>query len=157
MIGLQSTKLGAAAMDEEPRVTTEDAPADSGGFLRSRVRSFGHAFRGWWYVLRTQRNAWIEVVVSILVFLVSLWLGLPARDWAVIVLITVVVFTAEFLNTAIEVVVDLASPQIPPLAKIAKDVGAAAVLITALAAVIIGLLLLGPPLWARLSPLFFSH
>ncbi len=127
------------------------------GFLRSRFHSFGHALRGWWYVLRTQRNAWIHVVVSTVVFIVSFWLGLAARDWAVIVLVIVLVFTAEFLNTAIEVVVDLASPQTHPLAKIAKDVGAAAVLISALAAIVIGLLILGPPLWARLAPLFSTR
>ncbi len=56
------------------------------------------------------------------------------------------VWTAEFLNTALEVVVDLAAPQQHPLAKVGKDVGAAAVLIAAVAAVIIGLLVMGPPL-----------
>jgi diacylglycerol kinase len=63
------------------------------------------------------------------------------------------VFAAEFLNTSIEAVVDLASPDHHPLAKIAKDVGAAAVLVAALAAILVGLLILGPPLWAKLSPL----
>jgi diacylglycerol kinase len=67
------------------------------------------------------------------------------------------VFTAEFLNTAIEAVVDLASPQKHPLAKVGKDVGAAAVLIAALAAILVGLLILGPPLWARLAPLFTAR
>jgi diacylglycerol kinase len=64
------------------------------------------------------------------------------------------VFAAEFLNTSIEAVVDLASPEIHPLAKIGKDVGAAAVLVAALAAILVGLLILGPPLWAKLSLLF---
>jgi diacylglycerol kinase len=64
------------------------------------------------------------------------------------------VFTAEFINTAIEAVVDLASPVHHPLAKVGKDVGAGAVLISALAAVLVGLLILGPPLWARLVVLF---
>jgi diacylglycerol kinase len=72
----------------------------------------------------------------------------------VIILTTAVVFAAEFMNTAIEAVVDLASPYPHPLAKIAKDVGAAAVLVAALAAIIIGLLLLGPPLWTKLILLF---
>ena len=126
-------------------------------FIQSRIRSFGYAFRGFWYVLRTQRNAWIDAVIATLVFFLSLWLRLDARDWAIIVLTTAMVFTAEFLNTAIEAVVDLASPQKHPLAKVGKDVGAAAVLIAALAAVLVGLLILGPPLWARLSPLLNSH
>jgi diacylglycerol kinase len=71
-----------------------------------------------------------------------------------VVLTISVVFTAEFINTAIEAVVDLASPEKHPLAKVGKDVGAGAVLIAALAAVLIGVLVLGPPLWAKLAPLF---
>jgi diacylglycerol kinase (ATP) len=120
-------------------------------FIRSRIRSFGHAFRGGWYVVRTQQNAWIHLVITAIVVLLSFWLRLGLRDWAVIILATTIVFAAEFLNTAIEVVVDLASPQQHPLAKVAKDVGAATVLLAAFSAVLIGLLILGPPLWARLS------
>jgi diacylglycerol kinase len=126
-------------------------------FIKSRARSFGYAFRGFWYVLRTQQNAWIHAVIATLIFILSLWLRLDAREWAIIILTTAMVFTAEFLNTAIEAVVDLASPQKHPLAKVGKDVGAAAVLIAALAAILVGLLILGPPLWARLAPLFTAH
>ncbi len=127
-------------------------PVAEPGFVRSRIQSFGHAFRGWWYVLRTQRNAWIHTVIAAVVILMAFWLRIDLRDWAVLVLAIAMVFAAEFMNTAIEVVVDLASPQMHPLAKIGKDVGAAAVLLTALAAVFIGLLILGPPLWSRLAP-----
>ena len=123
-------------------------------FIQSRYRSFGYAFRGFWYVLRTQRNAWIHAVIATIVFLLSFWLRLDARDWAIIILTTAMVFTAEFLNTAIEAVVDLASPQKHPLAKVGKDVGAAAVLIAALAAILVGIFILGPPLWLRLASLF---
>lgn len=136
--------------------TTDDqqpaAPAAKPGFVRARVRSFGHAFRGGWYVLRTQQNAWIHTVISAAVIIVAFWLRIGARDWATLVLAIAMVFAAEFMNTAIEVVVDLASPQMHPLAKIAKDVGAAAVLLSAVAAVVIGLLILGPALWTRLAP-----
>jgi diacylglycerol kinase len=72
----------------------------------------------------------------------------------VIILAIALVWTAEFINTALEAIVDLASPQRNHLAKIGKDVGAAAVLIAALASVLIGLLILGPPLWQKLSPWF---
>jgi diacylglycerol kinase len=119
-------------------------------FIDSRIQSFGHAFRGWGYVLKTQHNAWIHAVVATLVFALAFWLELPPRDWAVLILTVTMVFAAEFVNTAIEAVVDLASPSHHPLAKVGKDVGAAAVLIAALAAVLIGLLILGPPLWGRL-------
>jgi len=123
-------------------------------FFFSRAVSLGHAFRGWHYVLRTQANAWIHSTIATVVFVMGLWLHLTACDWAILILTTAVVFVAEFLNTAIEAVVDLASPEIHPLAKIGKDVGAAAVLVAALAAVLIGLLILGPPLWARITMFF---
>ena len=123
-------------------------------FITSRIHSFGHALRGWGYVLRTQHNAWIHSVVATLVILIGLWLGLPARDWAVLVLAIAMVFTAEFINTSIEAVVDLASPVHHPLAKVGKDVGAGAVLISALAAILIGLLILGPPLWQKVGAWF---
>jgi diacylglycerol kinase len=123
-------------------------------FITSRIASFGHAFRGLGYVLRTQQNAWIHSMFAILVILVSFWLKLSTAHWAIIILTIAMVYTAEFINTAIEAVVDLAMPMHHPLAKVGKDVGAGAVLIAALAAVIIGLLILGPPLWAKLFSLF---
>lgn len=122
-------------------------------FFFSRIQSFRYAFHGWRYALRTQRNTWIQSAVAAAVFFLGLWLGLPPRDWAVIILTTAIVFSAEFLNTAIEVVVDLASPNEHPLAKIGKDVGAAAVLVAALAALLIGILILGPPFWQKLTAL----
>ncbi|HET6598173.1 MAG TPA: diacylglycerol kinase family protein [Anaerolineales bacterium] len=126
-------------------------------FLTSRATAFGHAFRGWWYVLKTQHNAWIHLVFATVVILVGLWVGLQPFDWAVIVLTIAMVFTAEFINTAIEAVVDLASPVQHPLAKVGKDVGAGAVLVAALAGIVIGLLIIGPPLWARLVLLFTGN
>lgn len=123
-------------------------------FLRSRAHSFQYAFEGWWYVIRTQKNAWIHAVVSVAVILLGIWLQLPSRDWAVIILSIAMVWAAEFFNTALEVIVDLASPQKNHLAKIGKDVGAAAVLIAAGASVVVGLLIFGPPLWQKLALIF---
>jgi diacylglycerol kinase len=104
--------------------------------------------------MRTQQNAWVHALAATLVFIIGFWLQLPPLDWAVLILTIAMVFAAEFVNTAIEAVVDLASPLNHPLAKVGKDVGAAAVLIAALAAILIGLLILGPPLWVRLLNLF---
>jgi diacylglycerol kinase (ATP) len=87
----------------------------------------------------------------------GLWLALDLRDWAIVILAIAMVWIAEFLNTALEAVVDLASPQAHPLAKVGKDVGAAAVLIAAFSSILIGLLILGPRLWARLSLLTGKH
>jgi diacylglycerol kinase (ATP) len=126
-------------------------------FLSSRISAFRHAFRGWWYVLKTQHNAWIHSLFATGVIIVGLWVGLKPFDWAVIVLTIAMVFTAEFINTAIEAVVDLASPVHHPLAKVGKDVGAGAVLVSALAGIVIGLLIIGPPLWARLVTLFTGN
>ena len=123
-------------------------------FTTSRIAAFGHAFRGWWHVLRTHHNAWIHSVVATLVIIIGLWLRLSLSNWAIIVLTIAMVFTAEFINTAIEALVDLAMPLHHPLAKVGKDVGAGAVLIAALAGVVVGLLILGPPLWAKLLLLF---
>jgi len=122
-------------------------------FTRSRVRSFGHALEGWWYVLRTQRNAWLHGAIALTVFGLGAWLRLGPLEWAVLVLTAAMVFAAEFFNTAIELVVDLASPKEHRLAKLGKDVAAAAVLLTALAAVLVGILVLGPPILLRLQSL----
>ena len=126
-------------------------------FLQSRALSFRYAFAGWWFVIRTQRNAWIHALISIAVVLVAFWLHLSTHDWALIVVAIAMVWTAEFLNTALEAVVDLASPSQHYLAKVCKDVGAAAVLIAAGSAALIGFLVLGPPLLSRLKLLFTGN
>lgn len=122
-------------------------------FFQTRAHSFRYAFTGWWFVIRTQRNTWIHAVVSVIVVSLSLWLQLNRHDWAIIILAIAMVWTAEFINTALEAVVDLACQQQHALAKVGKDVGAAAVLIAAGSSVIIGILILGPPLWVRLQAL----
>lgn len=119
-------------------------------FLTSRAKSFRYAFSGWWYVIRTQRNAWIHAVISIATILASFWLKISSKDWAIIVIVIAMVWASEFINTALEAVVDLASPEQHELAKVGKDVGAAAVLIAAICSVIVGLLILGPPLWEKI-------
>ena len=114
-------------------------------------RSFGWAFEGLAYGWRSQRNLKIHTTISVGIVLVGLWARLPLRDWAVIALTIGIVVAAELMNTALEALVDLASPDRHPLAKAAKDTAAAAVLCLALAAVVVGALLVGPPLVARLG------
>jgi diacylglycerol kinase len=123
-------------------------------FVRSRIRSFHNAFAGLWFVIRTQKNAWIHAIITVIVLVVMLWLKVSARDWALLLLTIGTVWTAEFINTALEAVVDLASPEKHPLAKVGKDVGAAAVLIAAISSIVIGLLILGPPLLDKLNSIF---
>jgi diacylglycerol kinase len=120
-------------------------------FIISRVHSFQYAFAGVKYVLRTQRNAWIHAGISLAVILLSIWLNLSLPNWAVIILTISFVWMVEFINTAIESVIDLTTPHQHPLAKVSKDVAAGAVLVAAGASIMIGLLILGPPLWARIQ------
>ena len=121
-------------------------------FFRSRIASFKYAFNGWWYVIRTQRNAWIHALASVAVIGISIWLKLERLEWALIIVAIAFVWTAEFFNTALEVIVDLATHDMHPLAKVGKDVGAAAVLIASITAAIIGIIVLGPPLLAKIVP-----
>ncbi len=119
----------------------------------SRIQAFRHAFEGLGYLLRTQPNARIHAAATMGVVALGLWLRLEARSWALLVMAITAVWVAEAGNTALEALVDLASPEIHPTAKAAKDTAAASVLLAAGGAVVIGLLVLGPPLWARLAPL----
>lgn len=115
-------------------------------FVRSRLTSFKNALIGWWHVIKTQQNAWIHALATVVVVLMAFWLELGLRDWAILIITIAMVWMAEFLNTALEIVVDLASPNLHPLARVGKDVGAASVLIAAMSAAIIGILILGPPM-----------
>jgi len=104
-------------------------------WFQARVRSFGHAFRGLGDLLRTQPHARIHLAATVVVIVAGLIKGLDRFEWALIALAIAGVWTAEAINTAIEAVVDLASPQWHALARRAKDVAAAAVLLAALGAV----------------------
>jgi diacylglycerol kinase len=89
------------------------------------------------------------------VFIFAVWLEINVQDWTILILTIGTVWTAEFINTSLEAVVDLASPIKHPLAKVGKDVGAAAVLIASISATIIGGLILGPPLIEKLKLLLY--
>jgi len=117
---------------------------------RKLPHSFQDAVAGLLYVVRTQRNAQIHLTIALVVVLLGVWLRLPLLHWAVLVLTMGFVLVGEMLNTVAETLVDLVSPGYHPLAKIAKDIAAGAVLLTALVSVVVGFLILGPPLWQRL-------
>ncbi|MFQ6100530.1 MAG: diacylglycerol kinase family protein [Anaerolineae bacterium] len=123
---------------------------DMGMRSRNIVESFRFAFSGLWYALRTQRNTRIHLVIAAAAIALGVWLGLSLTQWAVLALTIGFVLVSEMLNTVAETLVDLVSPGYHPLAKVIKDVTAAAVLLTAIISVIVGLLVLGPPLWMRL-------
>jgi len=99
-------------------------------------------------MLRTQPNAWFQIGIWVVVTAVGLTLGLTTAEWCAAVLAMALVWVTEALNTAIEDVVDLASPERHPLAGRAKDVAAGAVVVAVVASGIIGLIIFGPRLWA---------
>lgn len=116
-----------------------------------RIRSFRFAIAGIATMLRSQHNAWIHAVATISVVGLGLFLGLSRFEWCWIVLAIVAVWTAEALNTALEFLTDVASPEFHPIAGNAKDVAAGAVLIAAAGAAVIGILVLGPHLLTLLD------
>lgn len=109
-----------------------------------RIRSFRNAIIGIVRMTRCQHNAWIHAAVAVAVLAVAFLLRISAGDWCWIILAISMVWTAEALNTAFEFLADAASPEFHPFVRDAKDVAAGAVLITAIAAVIIGILVFWP-------------
>ncbi len=112
--------------------------------LRKRIKSFGYAFKGIVLLFASQPNARIHAVVLSLVVAAGFYFNIEKTEWLAIVLISALVLSAEAMNTAVEFVVDLASPGHHSLAEKAKDVAAAAVLLAAFGAVIIGLIIFLP-------------
>jgi diacylglycerol kinase (ATP) len=106
------------------------------------ARSFDHAYRGLIYAVRTQRNMRFHVVAATLVLVGSLFLGVSKLELAALVLVIMFVFVTEMFNTALEFAVDLATKEYRPLAKLAKDVSAGAVLVSSVGAVLVGYLIL---------------
>jgi diacylglycerol kinase len=92
----------------------------------------------------------IHLAVASAIIVVGLWVGLSADQWAVLALVSGLVLLSEMINTVVEELVDLVCSGYHPVAKTVKDVMAGAVLLAAITAVIVGLLVLGPPLWSRL-------
>jgi diacylglycerol kinase len=110
----------------------------------SLVRSFHFALEGISYLIRTQRNARIELGIGVVVLVVAAWVRVTPVEWAVLALTVAVVLALEALNTALELAVTLASPERHPLAKAAKDVSAAMVLIAAIGSVLVGIAIFRP-------------
>ncbi len=119
-----------------------------GSYIRQRLRSFGYAFKGLATLWRTQAHAKIHVVAAVLVVSLAGYFRVETWEWVILIGCITLVLAAEAFNTAIEFLTDLASPDYHPLAGKAKDVAAAAVLICAMGASLIGMLILLPYLLA---------
>lgn len=134
-----------AKQEEEPR-----PPRRFPALVRRRAASFGYAARGVWAALRTEVHLWFHAAATVVVVGLGLYLGLARWEWVAVSLAVGAVWCAELVNTAIEAVVNLVSPDYHPLAGRAKDVAAGAVLVVALAALVVGVLVFGPYLWPLL-------
>jgi undecaprenol kinase len=117
---------------------------------RRLVRSFAWAIEGIVYTVNTQRNMQIHVIIAAFVLVAAWWLEISRSEFLLILLAMTLVFVLEIVNTAIEAVVDLASPDWHAKAKIAKDAAAGAVLIAAMMSIVIGLIVFAPPLYEKI-------
>lgn len=115
--------------------------------VRDRLRSFTFAFSGLKILLKTQHNSWIHLAFTGIVFAVGVMLRISAIEWSVLTLAMASVWITETLNTAIEFLTDLASPEFHPIAGQVKDLAAAAVLISAMGAAVVGVIVFLPKLF----------
>lgn len=114
--------------------------------ISSRIKSFGFAIEGIITFFKTQHNAWIHTFAAIIVIVSGFVLKVNNNEWCLIFIAIALVIIAEMVNTAIEFLTDIVSPEYNLQAKKVKDVAAAAVLISAIAALVIGLIIFLPKL-----------
>ena len=118
-------------------------PARAGSFWQS----LAFALAGLNHALRSQRNLRIHIAIAVAVVIAAFVLRISRTEWAVVVTLISLVIGLELLNTAIEALVDLTSPVPHPLAKVAKDTAAGAILVAAVGSAIVGLIIFLPRLW----------
>lgn len=116
--------------------------------IKRFFKSFVYAFQGIVSAFKTEQNLSVQTIVGILAIGLGFFLKLSTVEFVIVILTCGLVMALELVNTAIEYVVDMAMPEIHPLAKIAKDVAAGAVLITAITAFIVGLIVYLPKIIA---------
>jgi diacylglycerol kinase len=112
----------------------------------SRWHSFRCAARGLVYTLRTQRNTWIELVAAAVVAAAAIWLRIEPLGWAILALTVFTILALEAVNSAVEAVVDMVSPDYNELARVAKDCAAGAMLFAVIGALGVAVAVFGPPL-----------
>ena len=108
------------------------------------INSFKYAIEGLVSSFKTERNMKIHIMEMIIVIALGIFMKLNKIEWCIITIAIVMVISAELFNTAIENVVDMVSPQKNPQAKLVKDIAAAAVLVLAIGAAVIGIIIFGP-------------
>lgn len=109
-----------------------------------RAKSFTYAGRGIWIVVKTTHNMWIHLAALVAAIALGAWLRISIVEWTALTFAAGFVLAAEAFNTAIEIDIDLTSPEQHPYARDTKDVAAGAVLIAAITAAIIGAIIFIP-------------
>lgn len=144
--GLGSEESGGRSQKSEVKknFTSRLLPLTSHFSIKSRLQSFVYAFHGLWYFLKTEHNAWIHLFATFSALILGLIFEINTTEWLFVVLAITMVLTAEAFNTAIEYLVDYISTKRHPMAGLIKDIAAGAVLITAIGALIIGLIIFLP-------------
>jgi diacylglycerol kinase (ATP) len=112
--------------------------------IEKRVKSVGHAWRGLGFFLKTTHNSWVHFFIFVVVVCAGFYFQITQTEWLFIILVSGMVFVAESFNTAIEIDIDLTSPDFHPNARDTKDVSAGAVLISAITAVAVGIVIFCP-------------
>jgi diacylglycerol kinase (ATP) len=139
------------------RFPFESGAASPGQAAPQRAKffeSFIHAWNGMIYAFQTQRNARVHLAAALAAITLGVALHLSPVEFAVIILAIIAVVGAELINTVAEAIVDLVTEAYHPLAKVAKDVAAGAVLWSAIGAIAVGIVIFGPhllPLFAQLA------
>lgn len=109
--------------------------------LRKRAKSFSHARRGLLLFFTTTHNAWLHMCFFFLAGILGFYFSITKTEWMLLILVSGFVFVSEAFNTAIEIDIDLTSPEYHPYAKDTKDVAAGAVLLSTITAVLIGIII----------------
>lgn len=112
--------------------------------LKRFFQSFGYAFIGILTVYKTEQNILIHTIFTILVTILGFYLKISNIEWCILVLVISLVIALEIINTSIEYAIDMAMPNIHPMAKMAKDAASGAVLVSAIGSIIIGLIIFLP-------------
>ncbi|MBI5037761.1 MAG: diacylglycerol kinase family protein [Candidatus Kerfeldbacteria bacterium] len=113
------------------------------------AKSFRFAFRGFWYVVRNEQNIRLHLLASLFVIILIIYFNVALWQAIILILVMMFVLVLELINTVFEKMVDILRPRIHYYAEVIKDVMAAAVLITSIGAVIVGILIFAPYFIAR--------
>lgn len=116
---------------------------------------FSFAFNGLKEVIRSERNFKIHLIITFFIIVLGLFLEISLIEWSIIILVIGLVLTTEIINSSIERIIDYIKPDIHPAAKVIKDMGASAVLISAMISVIIGLIVFLPKMVVFLHQFLF--